>query len=305
MSDVDSPNHRPIDADLVRSLLQEQHPDLAELDLRHAASGWSHQMWRIGEELVVRLPRTEDVVLNVLNEQRWLPELVDRFALPVPVPRRTGGPSERFPWPWTVTTWVPGEPADEQPIAQGGPSTEALAHFLRALHRPAPDDAPAHPQQRGVALSAFVDDIERGFRDVLGEDPAAGALRDIWQDALAAPEWTGPKVWLHGDLHPANVVVRDGALAGVIDFGDLCAGDPATDLSAAWLLLPQGEADPFFKTYATADEATVRRARGWTVLRGIGLIGIGRAGDRGLPGGQPTWGTAGRAALDRLLRTTP
>ncbi|WP_338703062.1 aminoglycoside phosphotransferase family protein [Streptomyces sp. Q6] len=303
MSDVDSPDHRAIDADLVRSLLREQHPDLADLDLRHAASGWDHQLWRIGEELVVRLPRTEAAVRNVRNEQRWLPELVDRFALPVPVPRRAGGPSERFPWPWTVTTWVPGEPADVAPIGPGSLSTKALADFLRALHHPAPDDAPVHPQQRGVALSTHADGFAAGFRDVLDGDPTADALWEIWEDALAAPRWTGPRLWLHSDLHPANVVVRDGTLAGVIDFGDLCAGDPATDLCAAWLLLPDGEAGPFFDAYATADEATIRRARGWTVLRGVGLIGIGRAGERGLPGGQPTWGPAGRAALERLLIT--
>ena len=108
-------------------------------------------------------------------------------------------------------------------------------------------------------------------------------------------------MWVHGDLHPANVVVADGTLAGVVDFGDLFAGDPAVDLAAAWVLLPAGAADRFFAAYAQADEATVRRARGLAVLKSLFLLLMGQNGDRGLPGGKPAWGPAGRAALDRVL----
>ncbi|MGH3379581.1 MAG: phosphotransferase [Actinoallomurus sp.] len=113
----------------------------------------------------------------------------------------------------------------------------------------------------------------------------------------------GPRVWLHGDLHPANVVA-DGTLAGVVDFGELCAGDPATDLAAAWVLLPAGAAPRFLSAYANTDEAMIRRARGWAVLRGMGLISIGRAGDLGLPGGKPTWGPAGRSTIENVLASS-
>ena len=108
-------------------------------------------------------------------------------------------------------------------------------------------------------------------------------------------------MWLHADLHPANVIVRAGALAGIIDFGDLCAGDPATDLAATWVLLPAGTASRFFDAYAKTDSATFQRARGWAVLRALILIGIGRNGRLGLPGGKPSWEPAGRAALQRVL----
>ena len=111
----------------------------------------------------------------------------------------------------------------------------------------------------------------------------------------------GSPLWLHGDLHPANVVVSGGTLSGVIDFGELCAGDPAADLAAAWMLLPSGAAERFFAAYGMADAAMIRRARGWAVLHGSSLIAIGRAGEEGLPGGKSTWGPAGRAALDRVL----
>lgn len=108
-------------------------------------------------------------------------------------------------------------------------------------------------------------------------------------------------MWVHGDLHPANAVVSDGTLSGIIDFGDLFAGDPAWDLAAAWVLLPQGMASRFFDSYAHADEAAIRRARGLAALKCLFLILMGQNGDRGLPGGKPHWGPAGRAALDRVL----
>lgn len=109
------------------------------------------------------------------------------------------------------------------------------------------------------------------------------------------------RFWLHGDLHPANVIVSDGTLSGVIDFGELCAGDPATDLAAAWLLLPAGTTSRFFDVYADVDDATIRRAKGWAVLKAVALIGIGWKWEQGLPGGKQTWGPAGRAALERVL----
>jgi aminoglycoside phosphotransferase (APT) family kinase protein len=142
------------------------------------------------------------------------------------------------------------------------------------------------------------------FGGDLPGDETAAAVAKVWEQAVAAPAWQGEPVWVHGDLHPANVVVSDGALCGVVDFGELCAGDPATDLSAAWLLLPAGSASRFFDAYADADDAddaTIQRARGWAALRAVGLIGIGQAGKRGRPGGKPTWLPAGWAALKRVL----
>ncbi|MER7537103.1 aminoglycoside phosphotransferase family protein [Streptomyces sp. NPDC097704] len=300
-----------IDESLVRALLLDQHPDLAELPVQRVPGGWDNQMWRLGDELAVRMPRSERGPELLRKEHRWLPVLAPLLPLPVPVPVRTGEPSARFPRTWTVARWVPGEPSDATPVTRGGHAAEALAGFLRALHREAPGDAPANPD-RGVPLADFAAGFEEGF-PLLAEHADPGAVRDMWEDALAAPVWQGPPVWLHGDLHPANVVVADGTLAGVVDFGEVCAGDPATDLCAAWLLLPEGAAPHFFEAYARVDDAaygdgharvddaTVRRARGWALLRAAGLIAIGRAGDRGLPGGKPTWGPAGRAALARVL----
>ncbi|WP_217255063.1 aminoglycoside phosphotransferase family protein [Streptomyces sp. AC602_WCS936] len=291
-----------ITADLVRDLLHEQHPDLADLAIREVAGGWDNQQWRLGDELAVRVPRTERAPDLQRKERRWLPVLAPRLPLPVPEPVRIGEPSARFPKPWTVMTWVPGEPLDRSPIS-GDDSAGRLADFLGALHVPAPAEAPAG-SDRGAHPKECTDGFDHFFEAVAPGDIAEG-LRAVWDDAVAAPEWEGPPVWVHGDLHPANVVVSDGALSGVVDFGDLFAGDPAWDLAAAWVVLPGGAAARFFDVYAHADEGTVRRARGLAALKGLVLMLIGRNGDRGLPGGKPTWGPAGRAALDRVLQGGP
>jgi aminoglycoside phosphotransferase (APT) family kinase protein len=284
--------------DLVRALLRAQHPDLADLELHDVAGGWDNQQWRLGPELAVRMPRTERAPDLLRLEQKWLPVLAERLPLPTPVPVRVGEPSELFAHTWTVVRWVHGEPADHAPITSAA-AAGTLAGFLRSLHRPAPEDAPVNPT-RGLPLAVMRVGFT-GALDVIAGDARVAAAREVWEKAVAAPAWDGPPSWLHGDLHPANVVTRDGTLAGVIDFGDMCAGDPATDLSAAWILLPSGGAGRFFDAYEDADEATAARARGWAVLRALHLISIGRNGRLGLPGGKPTWEPAGWAALDRAL----
>src|SRR5262249_4651628 len=151
------------------------------------------QMWRLGDSLAVRMPRTERGPELLRKEYRWLPELAARLPLPVPTPYRLGSPSAAFPHSWLVTSWVEGEPGDRAPISCLG-AADVLASFLRALHVEAPVDAPSG--DRGVSIRK----LELG-----GGAPVA--VRKIWDEAVAAPEWTGAPVWLHGDLHPANVVV--------------------------------------------------------------------------------------------------
>ncbi len=231
-------------------------------------------------------------------EQHWLPLLAPRLPLPIPVPVRVGKPSTLFPSTWSVTQWVAGVPADHAPISHPE-AADVLAEFLLALHRPAPDDAPAN-RDRGIAMKPIRHYLDAWFPLVESTDQAAD-VRRIWEDACAAPEWDQAPVWMHGDLHPANVIVADGTLAGVIDFEEICGGDPAGDIAAAWVLLPAGAAPRFFDSYGPTDDATLRRARGWAVLRSLVLIGIGQMWERGEPGGKQTWGPAGRAALERVL----
>ncbi|MFF2141758.1 aminoglycoside phosphotransferase family protein [Kitasatospora sp. NPDC058190] len=295
-----------ITAELVRQLLRDQHPDLADRPVRLGARGWDNQLWRLGEDLAVRLPwATKDADALLRKEHAWLPSLAPHLPLPVPVPQRFGEPSERFPRPWLVTTWVPGAPADREPATRAEAAADALAAFLTALHRPAPAGAPVG-RGRGGPPADHAEGFDRQLTEAvdLGLIPDPDAVRAVWADAVAAPPWSGPAVWLHADLHPANVLTADGTICGVIDFGDLCAGDPACDLAAAWVLLPDGARDRFHAAHRpTPDTATLRRARGWAVLRALSGLRIGQAGLRGLPGGKASWGPPARAALRRLTHS--
>ncbi|GGX76481.1 aminoglycoside phosphotransferase family protein [Streptomyces fructofermentans] len=292
-----------ITEDLVRELLREQHADLAHLPVRLGARGWDNQVWRLGDDLAVRLPwATESADALLLKEHAWLPLIAPRLPLPVPVPQRLGGPSTRFPRPWLVTTWVSGEPADRAPATRVNESADALAAFLTALHHPAPTGAPTG-RGRGGPLRDQTENFTRGLTSAveLGLIDNPDAVRAVWADAVAAPDWAGPQLWLHGDLHPANILTADGTFSGVIDFGDLFAGDPACDLAAAWILLPDGAADRFHESYRPVpDKATLRRARGWAVLKALAGMHIGHSGVHGLPGGKSTWGPPGHASMRRL-----
>ncbi|MEV0788892.1 aminoglycoside phosphotransferase family protein [Kribbella sp. NPDC050459] len=278
-----------MDEELVRTLLSEQYPDLADLPLKEVIGGWGNQMWRLGDDLAVRLPRHAGAPQVLHREHRWLPDLAAQLPLPIPVPRHLGAPSDRFPRTWLVTTWVHGEPADHAPLSDPA-AADVLAGFLNALHTEPPVGAPVSERS---TLSP-----SPGWDEVQAHVGRAEEIRAVWEDALAAPTWDRAPVWVHGDLHPANVVVADGILTGVVDFEELGSGDPATDLASAWILLPEPER--FLAAYG-ADEATVRRARGWALTRALFLIAMGINGELGKPGGKTHWGPIGRAALDRLL----
>jgi aminoglycoside phosphotransferase (APT) family kinase protein len=298
-----------ITADLVRDLLRDQHPDLADRPVTLGARGWDNQLWRLGSDLAVRLPwATQRADILLRKEHAWVPMLAPLLPLPVPVPQRLGEPSKRFPRPWIVTTWVPGEPADRAPATRGAAAADSLAAFLSALHRPAPAGAPGG-EGRGGPLAELRDPAGAITEAAdLGLIPDPGAVRAVWDDAVAAPPWEGPPLWLHADLHPANVLTADGTFCGVIDFGDLRVGDPACDLAAGWILLPTDAVDRFHAAYRPAthgpDDATRRRARGWAAIKALVCMLIGDAGDRGQPGGKPTWGPPGRASLERLTATS-
>ncbi|MFB6858630.1 aminoglycoside phosphotransferase family protein [Streptomyces sp. NPDC056341] len=289
-----------ITEELVRGLLQDQHPDLAKLPIREVAGGWGNQMWRLGDELAVRIQRMNTRPDPQLKERRWLPVLARQLPLPIPTPVRDGEPSERFPKIWTVMTWVDGTPLDHGSISRVEHAADTLAAFLKALHVEAPADAPVDTV-RGVHAEGCAETFEEFFQAV-APSHIADQVRAVWDEAVAAPAWQGPPVWVHGDLHPANVVVADGTLAGVVDFEDVFAGDPAWDLAAGWVLLPEGGAARFFDVYAQVDQATVRRARGLAAMKSLFLMLMGQNGDRGLPGGKPKWGPAGRSALDRVVK---
>jgi len=257
---------------LVQGLLLRQHPDLAGLRLRHVSSGWDNEVFRLGDELAVRVPRRALAAPLMDNELRWLPRLSTGLPLPTSAPVRPGRPDATFPWPWAVVRWLPGTVAAETALDDPRRAARALGGFVRAFARPAPDDAPANPF-RGVPLAArdlaLRDRLAR-WGDTAAVEPRAVLAR--WEQALSAPAWGGPPVWLHGDLHPGNLLVHRRRLSAVIDFGDLTAGDPATDVSVAWMLFDETERTVFRNAVADIDDATWRRARGNALAHGVACL---------------------------------
>ena len=248
-------------ADLVRRLLADQHPDLARLPVEFLANGWDNELYRVGDGLVARLPRRALGAQIIKNEQRWLPGLAPRLPLPIPRPVRTGAPACGYPYSWSVVPYLPGVPAAASSFDPAA-AAAAVGGFLGALHVPAPADAPANPF-RGVPLAERASTFAANLALIGGHVDRDAVLR-AWVAALTAPGYDGPPVWLHGDLHPANILVNDGQVSGVIDFGDITAGDPASDLSVAWMLLPLSCHGIFWSAYQ-ADDALRARARGWAL----------------------------------------
>jgi aminoglycoside phosphotransferase (APT) family kinase protein len=288
-----------IDVELVRALLAEQHPDLAGLPLRVAAQGWDNVMARLGGDLAVRLPRRQVAAELVEKEQRWLPGLAPRLPVTVPVPVRVGRPSSAlgYPWSWSVVPWVPGTRASDVPVARRAATAVPLADFLLALHRPAPAGHPVNPV-RGVPLGPR-DEVVRA-RLASGVVPDEARALAVWERAVAAPAWDGPPLWVHGDPHPGNLVVTDdGTLAAVVDLGDLTAGDPATDLAAAWLVL-DAPARAVFRGHLAerypADDPVWVRARGWALSMASSML---------TSGPEHAWLLAlGAESLERVLADT-
>jgi aminoglycoside phosphotransferase (APT) family kinase protein len=267
------PAEMAFDAGLVRRLLGTQMPHLADLPLRRVNAGWDNEIWRLGDELAVRLPRRAMGAPLVVHEQTWLPVLAPVLPLPVPVPLRIGGPSTEYPWAWHVHRWIEGEGAMDAPLGDSQ-MAETLGRFLAALHRPAPPEAPHNPW-RGVPLADRTEaTLQRAatVRDLVDER----AVASLWSELVETEPWAGPPLWVHGDLHPGNLVRAGDQLVGVIDFGDLTAGDPATDLAVAWMLFAPADR-PVLRDAAGADDATRRRARAWALA--LALAYLASSGD--------------------------
>lgn len=270
------PGEVRIDEAGVRRLLAEQFPRWAQLPIRPVAeSGVDNTTFRLGDDLAVRLPRLPRWVGQVEREQRWLPVLAPHLPLDVPEPLGRGEPGAGFPFPWSVNRWIDGENADLDRIADGRNAAAELAAFFAALQGV---DATGGPPPewsngfRGVPLaderdSAAVESRMRTRIAALDGLADTDALTAVYESARAAPEWDRAPVWIHGDPAPSNLLVRDGRLAAVIDFGTLAVGDPACDLIAAWTFL-DAAGRAVLREHLAIDDATWARGRAW------GLTGV-------------------------------
>lgn len=279
-----------VDAQQIRALLHREAPDLAELPLTLIAAGWDNHLWRLGADLAMRVPRRALGVPLIANEQYALPRIgpaLSARGIRTPVPVLTGHATADFPWPWSVMPWISGSAALMSPRAENSRWARELAGALGALHVPAPDDAPSNPV-RGRELSTR-DDAIRPRLDAFTDRPA---LRRVWDEGLAAPR-SDEHVWVHGDLHPGNVLVDAGRLAALIDFGDVTVGDPAYDLASSWMLFDTDGREAFrAATGSRYDEATWLRAKAWAAY--MALVLLTQSDDR------PDYLAAGLSTADAL-----
>jgi aminoglycoside phosphotransferase (APT) family kinase protein len=266
-----------VDAALAQALLREQHPILAHLPCVPVDAGWDNVMVRLGDTFCLRLPRRAAAAALIEHEQAWLPALAEKLPLHIPVPLWTGEPGCGYPWRWSIIPWLAGEPADLEPPHTG--EAAKLGAFLKALHTPAPAEAPLNPV-RGVPLQKRAPAVEDRMRRLESQSPLiTREMWRMWAAALAAPMDVGP-TWIHGDLHPRNVLVEDGAFSGIIDWGDIAAGDRATDLAAIWMLFDDPQARrQAWQAYGSVTYATYMRAKGWAIGFGVMLLEAGLADD--------------------------
>jgi aminoglycoside phosphotransferase (APT) family kinase protein len=264
-----------IDERLARRLVDRQFPQWAGLPIAPVAvDGWDNRTFRLGDHLTVRLPSGPWYALQVEKEQRWLPRLAPRLPLPIPTPVAEGAPDEGYPYPWSLYRWLDGELAVEPAIGDPIRFATALARFLAALRRIDATDGPApgrHNFYRGGPLTTYADETVRAVAALGDEIDGDHAVR-VWEHAVGAT-WASDPVWFHGDVAAGNLLLRDGRLAAVIDFGTSGVGDPACDVVIAWTLLAGRSRDAFRSTLGI-DAAMWSRGRGWALWKAlISLVG--------------------------------
>ncbi|MBN7808735.1 aminoglycoside phosphotransferase family protein [Agrobacterium rosae] len=258
-----------VSAETVAALVAEQFPQWTHLPVRRVEhSGWDNRSFRLGETMTVRLPSAARYVVQVEKEQRWLPCLAKHLPSPIPEPLALGQPGQGFPWQWSIYRWLDGKPlaltlrdTDLNLLARD------VAGFLTALQAIDVSDGPAagsHNFHRGGSLSVYSDETEAAII-ALSDEIDVDVARDIWAKAIAS-EWQGAPVWVHGDIAEGNLLMENGRLAAVIDFGSSAVGDPSTDLILAWTVLDK-ESRRVFRDLLPFNPQTWQRARGWALWK--------------------------------------
>lgn len=262
--------HVDIDAALVARLVTSQFPQWANLPVTPVeADGWDNRTFRLGSDMLVRLPSAECYTAQVDKEHRWLPRLAPRLPLSIPVPLAMGAPAEGYPWNWSVYRWLEGSTASTERIDDINEFSTTLGHFLASLQRMDPTDGPPpgqHNFYRGGPLETYDDETRSAIAALEGRI-AVETVTAVWDTAMAAT-WNGSPVWFHGDVSAGNLLVTDGRLSAVIDFGCSGVGDPACDLTVAWTLL-SGESREALRAALTVDAAMWARGRGWALWKAV------------------------------------
>ncbi|MFD8500885.1 aminoglycoside phosphotransferase family protein [Amycolatopsis sp. NPDC059657] len=264
------PDQQFIDDALVRRLIAGQFPRWAGLAVERFPSGGTvNAMYRLGESLAVRLPLVRGGAADVALEQEWLPRLAPHLPTAVPQVVGAGKPGEGYPWPWSVYRWLEGQNPEVGALSEPALLAEDLAGFVVAMRSILLPEAPqAHRGGPLASLDVATRTAIEKLRGLPEEGVDCDAAAAVWEQALRTPVWGGPPVWLHADLMPGNLLVADGRLTAVIDFGCTGAGDPACDLFPAWNLLP-ADAREVFRQALDVDDATWTRGRGRTLSQAL------------------------------------
>lgn len=284
-----------IDAALARRLVAAQFPQWTRLDVAPLLpGGWDNRTFHLGQDMTVRLPNAASYVLQVEKEQVWLPKLAPHVPLPIPVPVARGVPGEGYPWPWSVYRWLPGETATDERIGDLTIFAQDLAGFLVALREVDASGGPlpgAHNFFRGGPPRHYDAETRRALTMLEGRIDTQAA-REVWDAALSA-DWQAAPVWFHGDISPGNLLVEEGRLSAVIDFGTSGIGDPACDLAIAWTLF-QGESRDAFRAGMGLDAGAWARGRGWALWKALIVYA-------GLPGTNAAEAEKSRGVIAEVL----
>lgn len=261
-----------LDAALVRRLLGSQFPQWADRPIRPVRPmGWDNRSFRLGDDMVVRLPSARAYAPQVEKEHRWLPILGPQLPLPIPTPIAMGQPLHSYPWRWSIYEWLPGKALTTRQVSGSHRLARSLGLFLDALQRVDPTGGPPPGPDnfhRGGSLQVYDAQTRRAISRLEALIDAKAAKR-IWDAALAAPH-DNPPMWLHGDISVGNLLVEGGTLAGVIDFGGAAVGDPACDLALAWSSMGR-RARHAFRSALNLDDSAWVRARGWALWKALVL----------------------------------
>lgn len=294
---------------LITCLLRNQFPQWADLPISNVElNGWDNTTFRVGDEMSARLPSADGYTAQVDKEHRWMPVLADHLPLAIPQPLARGVPGCGYPRPWSIYRWLDGHPASIERVPDLVRFAAALADFLAALYSlDASGGPPAgrHSSFRGGPLSTYDSETRGAISELANEIDAEEALR-VWETALEA-KWRGPPVWIHGDVAPCNLLVADGRLSAVIDFGCSAVGDPACDTVIAWTFL-SGPSREIFQARLPVDEGTWARGRGWALWKALITHAEAR---RRTPGAVDTasgrfgWRYSARSIIEDLLAGRP
>jgi aminoglycoside phosphotransferase (APT) family kinase protein len=257
---------------LVRRLIASQFPQWKDLLVQPVAhQGWDNRTFHLGSHMLVRLPSAVHYAAQVEKEQLWLPKLAPALPLPIPAPIAIGMPTEDYPWKWSINAFLPGDSVSisTTPITDLGAFATSLAQFLVALQRIDSTGGPMagpHSFYRGGPLATYDTEARQAIK-ALGNKIDGVKATEVWEAALAST-WQATPVWVHGDISTGNLLVQEGKLSAVIDFGQLAIGDPACDLAIAWTLF-FGESQQIFRKLLPLDSDTWARGRGWTLWKAL------------------------------------